>query len=135
MSDSNRTGLSYVEETSWGVTPAAALKNLRFTGESLSFAKETTQSANIRSDRQKSAPVLTGFGVSGGYNFEFAAKELDDLMDDKSNWDCDIEWRLGKIYKMKGNFLGYRNELVIKKINKKDREEITQRLELDNEQI
>ena len=53
---------------------------LRLTGESLKYAITTTQSNEIRSDRQVTDLILTGGGASGGMNFEWSYGEYDDLL-------------------------------------------------------
>lgn len=77
--DTNRTGLSYIAETTWGSTPSAALTNLRFTGESFSYNITNTQSTEIRNDRQISDIIQTGADCSGGFNFELSYSEYDTL--------------------------------------------------------
>lgn len=80
MSDSNRTQLYYVEESEWGVTPAAALKQLRFTGESLGMNLASISSNEIRDDRQIADLVLTDAEPGGDVQFELSAEALDDLL-------------------------------------------------------
>lgn len=81
MSDSNRSQLAYVAETTWGTTPGTAtLKKLRFTDESLSFNIENIQSNEIRSDRQTQDLIQTGADCSGGVNFELSYAAQDDLI-------------------------------------------------------
>lgn len=92
MSDANRLRLSYVEETSWGVTPAApTLKALRFTGESLEANADFTSSNEIRDDRQVSDVIRTNFGAGGDVNFELSYGAFDDLLAALlfSNWNID----------------------------------------------
>jgi|LGVF01.2.fsa_nt_gb hypothetical protein len=81
MSDSNRTQLYYVEESTWGTTPASALQELRFTGESLGMNLASVSSNEIRDDRQISDLVLTDKDPSGEINFELSAALLDDLLE------------------------------------------------------
>lgn len=73
MSDSNLSSIAYVPETVWGTTPATpALKLMRITGESISHAKDTVVSAEVRSDRQVSDMPEVGSAANGGINFELS---------------------------------------------------------------
>src|SRR5690349_3159718 len=84
MSDSNRTNLAYVKETTYGVTPGGppTLKNIRYTGEGLSQENTTVTSQEIRSDRQVAGLFRTGIRVAGDVNFEFSyGNPLDELME------------------------------------------------------
>ena len=80
MADSSQTQLYFVEETTWGTTPAAALKELRFTGESLGFNIETVTSNEIRADRQVSDLIQTNASASGAVNFELSYGAYDELI-------------------------------------------------------
>ena len=81
MSDANRTLLSYVEESVFGTTPVSALKNFRFTGESLDHTTESSQSAEVRADRQIPDHIRTNVGASGDLNFELSYSALDDFLE------------------------------------------------------
>lgn len=73
MADSNRLRLAYVEETSLGTTPASpAMRAIRATGESLNHDIQTTESKEIRSDRQTADLIQVGAANSGGLNFELS---------------------------------------------------------------
>jgi hypothetical protein len=81
MSDSNRVQLSYIQETTWGVTPATAPPTeIRMTGESLTYDLSNTTSAEIRSDRQVSDLIQSGASMTGGFNFEFSYESFDDFI-------------------------------------------------------
>ena len=81
MSDSNRVQLSYIKETTWGVTPATAPPiEIRMTGESLTYDLSNTTSAEIRSDRQVSDLIQSGASMTGGFNFEFSYASFDDFI-------------------------------------------------------
>jgi hypothetical protein len=62
----------YLAETSWGVTPASALTEMRFTSESLSYGIQTKSSDEIRSDRQATDLILTGADAAGAVNWELS---------------------------------------------------------------
>jgi hypothetical protein len=77
MSSSNLVKVNFIEETILGETPAAGnFKTARFVSESLSGTPETTESAQIRTDRLSSGQVVTGLTVGGELSFE-AAKEAE----------------------------------------------------------
>jgi hypothetical protein len=78
--DSSRTQLRYLEETTWGTTPSAAFTNIRATGESMTLNKGTTQSSEIRSDRQIPDLIGTSFAATGGFNFELSQDTYDDFI-------------------------------------------------------
>jgi len=79
--DSNRAGLAYLKEATWGTTPASALTDLRWTGESLTGGITKTKSTEIRSDRQTTDLILTGSECSGGFNFELSYSDFDELFE------------------------------------------------------
>lgn len=54
---------------------AGEYKTARFTSEKYSGTPETTESAQVRTDRMSSGQVVTGLTVNGGHNIELA-KEL-----------------------------------------------------------
>jgi hypothetical protein len=87
MSDSNRTGISLVEEVTWGTNPATQQRDMAFTGESLSFNIDNITSNSIRSDRQVTDLIQTGASCAGDINFELKyATEISDLLQG-SLWD------------------------------------------------
>lgn len=81
MADSSRAQLYFLEETVWGTTPAAALKALRFTGESLKPETDGTTSSEIRSDRQVTDWIRTGERAAGDVNFELSYGTFDNLLE------------------------------------------------------
>lgn len=82
LASSNRAQVRYIEETVFGVTPAAGNpKNLRVTGESLDFSISSETSKEIRSDRQTTDTVQVGASASGGVNFELSYAEFDPLIE------------------------------------------------------
>lgn len=94
MSDSNRVQLSYIKETTWGVTPATAPPiEIRMTGESLTYDLSNTTSAEIRSDRQVSDLIQSGASMTGGFNFEFSYASFDDFIAGAlwSTWSAKLE--------------------------------------------
>jgi hypothetical protein len=80
LASSNRAQLAFLAEVTPGTTPAGNGTALRYTGESLDFAVQATQSNEIRADRQVSDLIQTGASGSGGFNFELSYKEYDTLL-------------------------------------------------------
>ena len=81
MADSNRTEVAYVAETTWGVVPASpTLQTLRMTGESMTMETSVVDSAEIRSDRQKSDTIRTAISVTGDINYELSYGTYDDFL-------------------------------------------------------
>jgi hypothetical protein len=91
LADTSRSQVYYLEESEWGVTPAEALKEMRFTGESLKFKIDTTKSNEIRDDRQIADLIQVNAGAEGGINFELSAGCIDDLIEGAlmSVWEGD----------------------------------------------
>lgn len=81
FADTSLAQLYYLQESQWGVTPAAALKSARFTGESLNFNIDNTQSNEIRSDRQITDLIQTDAEPNGDINFELSFGAYDDFLE------------------------------------------------------
>lgn len=80
MSSSNQVRVAFIEETTYGETPAVGdFSTARFTSDSLSGTPETTESQQIRTDRMSSGQVVTGLTVGGDINFELAKEDAADL--------------------------------------------------------
>jgi len=79
--DSNLTDLAYVEETTFGTTPTAALQQLRRTGGSLRPTQGQTRSNEIRSDLRAGPPIRTSQMGGGQVNVEWSYGTLDDLLE------------------------------------------------------
>lgn len=93
MSDANRVGLRYIEEVTWGVTPATpVMQAMRFTDESLNFNIENTQSQESRDDRAVADTVQVSASGGGGVNFEFSAASFDDMLEGAlwDTWATDV---------------------------------------------
>lgn len=77
MSSSNLVKISVIEETVYGDTPAVGdFKAARFTSEKLSGTPETTESQQIRTDRQSSGQVVVGMTVGGNIDVELAKEPV-----------------------------------------------------------
>lgn len=80
---SDRVGLAYVEESSFGVFPSGppTLKDLRITGETLGQDTQTTESQEIRPDRMTVETARTNISAAGDINFELSYGSFDDLLE------------------------------------------------------
>lgn len=59
-----------------------SFKTARYTSEQYSGTPETTESAQIRTDRMSSGQVVTGLTVNGGHDFELAKEEaIEDFLE------------------------------------------------------
>jgi len=90
MSSTNRTQLRYIEESAWGELPSSgAMQNVRNTGDSLGFSLSTTQSNEIRSDRQITDLITNGAEAAGDIEMEFSAGNADDFIASAmyNNWE------------------------------------------------
>ena len=82
MSDSDRMGLSYQEETTFGVDPGSpTLIDLRMTSESLAQVTGSVNSSEIRSDRQIVDHIRTTINVAGDINIELSYSAFDDFFE------------------------------------------------------
>jgi len=82
IAESDGTRLAYITEVTIGTTPATpAFQILRFKSESLASAKQTTQSDEIRADKNVADLIATGFQVSGGIDGEFSDATFEDFME------------------------------------------------------
>jgi hypothetical protein len=82
MSSSNLVKISIIKEATYGVTPVAGdFDSVRFVSESLSGTPGTTESKNIRTDRQSSGQVVTSLTVGGDLALELAKDPvIDDII-------------------------------------------------------
>ena len=81
LADSNRVDLYISEETLWGETPSTpAMTQLRYTGETLAYSKQSGQSEVIRSDRMRDAILELGYSAGGDIKFELAYGSFDTLL-------------------------------------------------------
>jgi hypothetical protein len=81
MADSNSAKVGFIEEVTWGTTPASALQTLRITGESLQDQEESTESAEILSDRALRDVIRTGEFSQGDISGELSYGTLDTLLE------------------------------------------------------
>jgi hypothetical protein len=76
----NRTGLSYVKEVTWGVNPTTQQTDINYTGEGLAFNIDNITSNSIRSDRQVTDLIQTGAECTGNIDVEIQYGGYDDLL-------------------------------------------------------
>jgi hypothetical protein len=81
FSDTSRTKVSYIKETTYGETPNGAMTATRFTGESLAIEQENTRSNEIRSDRQVTNYITTDEDPGGDLNYELSFAAYDDFFE------------------------------------------------------
>lgn len=91
MADGGRVVLAYIEEASWGTTPASALTKVAFaTSENITRNQSTTVSSAIRGDYVKPQVIRTSVSGSGGFPFEVAYADgpLNDFVEGvfRSDW-------------------------------------------------
>lgn len=73
MTDSNRTRLSGVRETTFGTFPGSArMRTGRMTGEGLAFTPAFVSSNEIRADRMTADPIKINEQNAGAINFELS---------------------------------------------------------------
>lgn len=83
MTDSNRLRLTTVRETTLGTTPnTPRMRTARITGESLAYAPQFIQSAELRADRMNADPIKINEQNQGAINFELSYPEADSPMAD-----------------------------------------------------
>jgi hypothetical protein len=81
FADSSSVQIGYIEEATFGVTPASGnYKRLRVTGESLDYAVNKEASAEISDTRGVSSMIILSESASGALNTEVSYKEYDDLL-------------------------------------------------------
>ena len=80
--DSSLAQLYYIEESTFGEVPSGppTLKALRYTGESLEQTTGSTESQEIRSDRQVPDLIRNQVGAQGDVNVEMSYGAHDDLL-------------------------------------------------------
>lgn len=81
FADANRAQIRYIEEASFGVTPAAGTtREVRLTSSSLAAGKETVVSDELRADRMVSDIVEVSASSSGDINFEWSSGPQDEFL-------------------------------------------------------
>jgi len=98
MSDASQTKLSFRDEVAWGEDPAApspqvALREFRFTSETLNFNQETANSEEIRDDRNISNIIRVAAESSGDVNIETSFGSHDPLLEGAffNNWSTAVD--------------------------------------------
>lgn len=110
MSDSNRSQLGYVEETTFGTTPSANLQILRTTGGQITPTQSTVTSQEIRADYRAGRPVRTSQMAEGTINLEWSYGTLDDILEGMllESWSSNVlvDGTTAKSYTFEDQFLG-----------------------------
>jgi hypothetical protein len=79
---SNAVALRYVEESTWGTTPATpTLDAIRYTSEGLNYNGEFITSEEIRSDRMTSDTIQVSSSSDGDINGEMSYASYDDFIE------------------------------------------------------
>lgn len=91
MSDASRVQVRYVEESTWGTTPASALKNFRATSARLEAVNDTVITEELRSDGQVADMIRVGVSASAAIDFELSYGTLDDFLEGalRTDWATD----------------------------------------------
>ena len=103
IATSNRASLAIVQEAVFKVTPNnPVFTKIRYTGESLGYDISTTQSNELRDDRNVANTVQVKGGTTGDIQFEFSSESFDTYIEAVmcSNWTstalvvdaCDDAW-------------------------------------------
>jgi len=93
IAESDGTRLAYIAEVTEGTTPATpAFQTLRYVSESLTAAKNSLQSNEIRSDKNLADIIAAGESVSGGIDGEFSYGTFDDFLEAamRGTWSTDV---------------------------------------------
>lgn len=77
FADTSSASLAYVKQTDCGVYPTEGYTAMRFTSSDLQFAAETTQSEEIRSDRNVSDLIRTASSIAGTIGYELSYGNFD----------------------------------------------------------
>lgn len=78
--EANATQISYGIETVWGTAPAASFQAIRYTGETLTGAKQRVRPQEINLTRDMSAAVTAQESASGAINYALSYGTFDDFM-------------------------------------------------------
>ncbi len=81
IGDTSRVALRFVEETSWGVTPALPMRALRAKSQSLDFDVRYIASEEFRSDRQVADVAQVDAGAAGSVGVEVSYGAADALFE------------------------------------------------------
>jgi hypothetical protein len=82
LADTNKVGIYFNPEATWGETPSTpGMTQVRYTGESLAYTKQSVTSETIRDDRMRDQVALVGFNTEGDINFELSAFSFDSFFE------------------------------------------------------
>src|SRR5450755_1746237 len=72
--ETNATQISYGVETTWGTAPAVQFQAIRYTSETLAYAKTRQRPAEITGTREAAQGVTTQQQASGTINYAFPTR-------------------------------------------------------------
>jgi hypothetical protein len=78
--ETNATQISYGVETTWGTAPAVQFQAIRYTSETLAYAKTRQRPAEITGTREAAQGVTTQQQASGTINYALSYGTFDDFM-------------------------------------------------------
>lgn len=82
MANGSRHSMSYIAESTYGVTPATpVMKNVRHVSTTLGLSKEVLQSEELRADRQIADFRHGAYSVGGEVGIELSYGSYDDLLE------------------------------------------------------
>ena len=93
MSDGSRQSVAFIRESAFGVTPATpAFQNIRNTSFNLALSKNSSQSEELRQDRQIAHFKHGAESVAGDLGFELSATTFDDFLESAlgGTWTSDV---------------------------------------------
>ncbi len=93
MADSSQTQLAYIEESTYGTTPATPeFTRQRFTGEGLKASRQNITSNEIRPDRNVPDLIQVAGTAEGAVNFELSYGAFDDWIASfmYSDWSTNV---------------------------------------------
>ena len=93
MTDSSQTRIAYIEESTYGTTPATpAFQEARYTADGLTAGVENIVSNEIRADRNVSDTIQVGSNAGGNLDFELSYGSFDDFLESLmySTWSSNV---------------------------------------------
>lgn len=76
----SQAGISIIKESVWGTKPVGQFKGVNFVSEDMLFEIENKVPNTIRPDRQTLELIQVGAETAGGFETEFQAENVDDLL-------------------------------------------------------
>lgn len=95
MSEASRLGLYYAKETgAWGVTPAVALKELRYVSHTLGQRTDSTESNEVIATAELRDMIRTAIRAEGGIAVEWSAEAFLDFLEGalRNTWPATLSY-------------------------------------------